>query len=1103
MKVRIQHSTTYLYETPALLGPHILRLRPSPQARTPVLAYNLDVRTDAEHAEERPEIRWLTNPWGSHEARVSFPAGLAIGELGITVDATFDVHPVNPFDFFVDGEAMEVPFRYAPAIERELAAFLAAPDPTSRFVDFAESVPFEGNTVNYLVALNQAVSSTVGYVIREEPGVWTPEETLTNLRGSCRDSARLLVAVLRRRGLAARFVSGYLIQLADEGNIPDLARGVSQDVVDLHAWAEVYVPGAGWIGLDGTSGLLTGEGHVPLAYASDPELAAAVTGTASEPSTGFAFTMDIERLGHEPRPRKPYEDTAWAAILEAGSAVDARLAEAGVALTSGGEPTWTSRESPHAPEWKTEALGPTKREQGLRFSEEIRKRVDPGAIVVQRMGKQYPGESLPRWAIDLIWRKDGRPIWRDGKRLALQGPRSAGAAMAEPTVEIAERFTRTLAEELQVPARHVPGFEDPWHFLSEEQRLPTDLDPLDLDLDDDEERRRLARVLERGLATPVGYALPVGRWAGPQSPAWLGDRWSFRRGHMYLVPGDSPMGLRLPLGQLRTGGWTPWYADLTETLPEDPLEFDAEAYPQLRRIRFRDPEQAYATQGVRTALCVEPRDGALNVFLPPVPTTDDYLELVAAVEEVARRTNVRVRLEGYRPPNDPRLQALTITPDPGVIEVNVPVARTFREYWDTLEMLSDAANHAGLATEKFQLDGREAGSGGGNHLTLGGPSTLTSPFLNRPDLLASLLRYVQHHPALSYVFTGLFIGPTSQAPRIDEARHDALHELELAMKQIPGGDGASPRGWVPPWLVDRVFRNLLCDVSGNTHRTEISIDKLYDPHGPTGRLGVVEFRAFEMPPHEHLAAVQMLLLRAIVARLLERPETGKLVPWGTSLHDRFMLPHFLAADLRDIVRDLRDAGLPFEAGWLEPFVDFRFPRIGTADVEGIELTLRVAGEPWPTLGEQPAGAVVARYVDSSLERLELKVRGLTGERYQISVNGVRVPLRPTGVEGEAVCGIRFRAWQPPVTLQPTIGVHHPLRFDVIDTWGRRSLGGCQYHVVHPMGRGYDEPPLTAFEAKARRAQRFTTLGHATYPASVIEPPSRPEHPYTLDLRWAY
>ncbi|MBX3271017.1 MAG: transglutaminase family protein [Sandaracinaceae bacterium] len=1087
MKVRIRHRTAYHYDPPALLGPHVVRLRPADHARTALRSYNLEV-TPADAA-----VRWKHNPWGAKEARLSFPAERPLHELALTVDAVFDVHSVNPFDFFVDDDARELPFTYEAALARELAPFLAIePDPT--LDAFVESVPFEGDSVGYLVALNQAVASRVEYVIRMEPGVWTPAETLTHGRGSCRDSALLLVAALRRRGLAARFVSGYLIQLADEGNLPDLAKGVPSDVVDLHAWCEVYVPGAGWIGLDGTSGLLCGEGHVPLAFASDPALAAPVTGTASHAAARFEFDMTIERLGHEPRPRRPYEDATWDAIRAAGDAVDEGLAALGIRLTCGGEPTWTSREAPHLPEWKTEALGESKRRQGLRFAEELRRRFGEGSVVAMRMGKQYPGESLPRWAIDILWRADGAPIWRDPKWLALAGPRSVGAAERAPSTADAERFGRTLAGLLGVPPALSPGFEDPWHFLAQEALLPPDVDPHAADLDDDEERRRLARALERGLGEPVGYALPLAREAG----RWLGARWSFRRERLYLVPGDSPMGLRLPLEQLASGGWTPWYADATFVADEDPVDFDAERWAQARRARARSPEQAYAPQGARTALCIEPRDGVLHIFLPPVPCTEDFLELVAAIEETARETEVPVRLEGYLPPHDPRLRACTITPDPGVIEVNVPVSSSFAEYVALLELLTEAATHAGLSTEKYQLDGREVGSGGGNHLTLGGPSTIESPWLTRPHLLGGMLRYVQHHPSLSYLFTGLFIGPTSQAPRIDEARHDALHELELALAQLPDeGDG-----WIPPWLVDRLLRHLLADVSGNTHRTEICIDKLYDPHGVTGRLGLLELRAFEMPPHERMAAVEMLLVRAITLRLAKARYTYPLIPWGHALHDRFLLPHYLDEDARDVARDLSAHGVPFDAEWLRPFVDLRFPVAGTHVIEGVELEVRHAGEPWSTLGEQPAGSVVARYVDSSLERLEVRVRGLPeGERLVVAVNGWRLPLAPTGRSGEAVCGVRFRAWQPPFCLQPTIGVHHPLRFDLVDTWGRRSLGACTYHVWHPEGRAYDEPPLTAFEAKARRAQRFTTSGHAPYPALVRDAPARPEHPLTLDLRW--
>lgn len=1102
MKVRIQHRTTYHYDEPALLGPHVIRLRPAPHARTPLLSYALHIDSELDgfgrHAagsKHGPQVRWQYNPWGSREARVTFPAQRGLRELDVLVDCTFDIHSINPFDFFVDDDARELPFEYPGALEKELAPFRAPPSDDARLKELVASVPYEGITVSYLVAMNQRIASTIQYVIRMEPGVWSPEQTLAEGRGSCRDSAQLLVAAFRSRGLAARFVSGYLVQLADEGNIPDLAKGVSNDVVDLHAWCEVYLPGAGWIGLDGTSGLLCGEGHIPLAVASDPELAAAITGTSSEPATDFAFSMTVERLGHEPRPRKPYEDAQWQSIQTAGDEVDATLSKLGVKLTCGGEPTFTSREHPTEPEWATEALGKTKLEQGLRLAEELRKRFGTGTAVLHRMGKHYPGESLPRWAIDILWRADGAPIWKDPKKLALTPPRSVGAAQKEPTLEDAYELGLAVARLLGVPPNQHAAYEDPWHFVKEEALLPHDVDPHDHDLDAHEDRRRLASVLGRGLEVPVGWVLPLGKPEG----VWVGDQWTFRRERLYLLPGDSPVGLRLPLNQLSSGSFVPWEPDLTQIDEDADIPFDPAAWLATRR--HQPPgAQAYALQGIRTALCVEPRDGVLNVFLPPTSNTEDWLELVTAIEAVTEQLGIAVRLEGYRP-NDPRMRYCTVTPDPGVIEVNVPVASSFAEYRDFLHTVTDAANHAGLRLEKYQLDGREVGSGGGNHLTLGGASAIESPFLTRPWLFAGLLRYVQNHPSLSYLFTGLFIGPTSQAPRIDEARQDALFELELALKQVPTREQG---GWIPPGLTDRLFRNLLADVSGNTHRTEISIDKLYDPHNLGGRQGLVEFRAFEMPPHEQMACVQMLLVRAITARLVAEPYERPLIPWGTDLHDRWMLPHFLWKDACDVAADLRAHGVHFDAAWLSPFLELRFPVAGTYFADDVEIEIRQAGEPWYTLGEQPAGSVVARYVDSSVERLQVKVRGLApGDdgRHVVCVNGVRLPLRETGTVGEKVIGVRFRAWQPPFCLQPTIPIQHPLRFDLVDVWGRRALGACTYHVWHPEGRGYDEPPLTAYEAKARRAQRFTTDGHSAWPITPRDPVLRPEAPYTLDLRW--
>ncbi len=525
MKVRIQHRTTYRYDDPALLGPHVIRLRPAPHTRTALLSYALHVTSELDgfgrHAvgsKHGPRVRWQYNPWGSREARVTFSAEHGVRELDVLVDCVFDINSINPFDFFVDDDAREVPFAYPSALEKELAPFrVPLPGDDARLKALVASVPFEGDTVSYLVAMNQRVASTIRYVIRMEPGVWSPERTLAEGRGSCRDSAQLLVAAFRSRGLAARFVSGYLVQLTDEGNIPDLAKGVASDVVDLHAWCEVYLPGAGWIGLDGTSGLLCGEGHVPLAVASDPELAAAIAGTSSKGATDFTFSMTVERLGHEPRPRKPYEDAQWESICEAGDAVDATLEQLGVKLTCGGEPTFTSREHPNEPEWATEALGSTKLEQGLRLAEQLRKRFGTGTAVLHRMGKQYPGESLPRWALDILWRADGTPIWNDPATLALTPSRSVGAAQKEPTLEDAYELGLAVARLLGVPPNQHAACEDPWHFVKEEALLPHDVDPHDHDLDAHEDRRRLASALGRGLEVPVGWVLPLGKPHG----AWV------------------------------------------------------------------------------------------------------------------------------------------------------------------------------------------------------------------------------------------------------------------------------------------------------------------------------------------------------------------------------------------------------------------------------------------------------------------------------------------------------------------------------------------------------------------------------------------------------
>ncbi|HEX6361737.1 MAG TPA: transglutaminase family protein, partial [Albitalea sp.] len=907
--------------------------------------------------------------------------------------------------------------------------------------------------------------------------------------GSCRDSGWLLVQLLRHLGVAARFVSGYLVQLKSDVKALDGPSGTEADFTDLHAWCEAYLPGAGWIGLDPTSGLLAGEGHIPLACSPDPTSAAPVAGSLDDCETEFEHHMKVSRVWEAPRVTLPYSDAQWAAIERLGREVDAALQRADVRLTQGGEPTFVSVDDRDGAEWNTEALGPAKRRLAGQLMEKLRAKYGAGGLLHAGQGKWYPGEQLPRWSLNLFWRRDREPIWRDP---ALVADEHADHGVTERE---ARAFLHGVAERLALDPRHVfAAYEDTWYYLWRERRLPANVDPFDARLADPLERERLRKVFSQGLDAVAGHVLPVARNPRPdEAPRWASGPWFLRSERCYLVPGNAPLGYRLPLDS------QPWASDTDRPWVHAPDPTQAfPALPPYRRLRFsRGDEEPGLPRGddhrgadtrtpgpfesaagiVRTALCAEPRDGRLHVFMPPISALEDYLELVAAVEDTAAALRLPVILEGYEPPKDPRLEVLRVTPDPGVIEVNIHPAPGWDALVEQTTHLYEAAHETRLTSEKFMLDGRHAGTGGGNHFVLGGATVADSPFLRRPDLLASMVAYWHNHPALSYLFSGLFIGPTSQAPRIDEARNDSVYELEIAFAELQRQAALGPTH-CPPWIIDRLLRNLLIDVTGNTHRAEFCIDKLYSPDGPAGRLGLLEMRAFEMPPHARMSLTQQLLMRSLVARFWQQPyRPARLKRWGTELHDRFMLPYFIQADLRDVIEELNAFGYPIRLDWFASHWNFRFPRFGDFAARGVEVELRMALEPWHVMGEEGAVGGTVRYVDSSVERLQVHVTGLVGDRHVLTCNGRVVPLQPTGQVGEFVGGVRYRAWNPPSALHPTIDVHAPLTFDLVDTWMSRSMGGCQYHVSHPGGRNYDTFPVNAYEAEARRLARFFRIGH--------------------------
>ena len=1113
IRVSINHKTEYQYDRLVSLSPHIVRLRPAAHTRTPIHSYSLKI-TPQEHF-----INWQQDPYGNYLARLAFPEKTK--KFCVEVDLVAEMVVINPFDFFLDEDASHYPLTYDRELTGQLAPYLTIKANGPLLQQWVASIDRSRMQTNdFLVALNQRLQQEISYNIRMEPGVQKCDETLTLKRGSCRDTAWLLVQILRHLGLASRFVSGYLIQLRPDEKSLDGPSGTEKDFTDLHAWAEVFLPGAGWVGLDPTSGLFAGEGHIPLACTPSPISAAPITGASDKAKVSFYFHNEVNRIHEDPRVTLPYSEQQWSEIKSLGEKVDVELVKNDVRLTMGGEPTFVSIDDMESAQWNTAALGEHKRERAGDLLLRLKQRFAPGAALQYGQGKWYPGEVLPRWALGCFWREDGEPVWHDENLIAKENSAENFGA------EDARRFMRTLCRYIGVDDVCIKtGYEDIYYYLWKEGSLPDNVDVLDNKLDEANERERLRRLFEKGIDKVAGYTIPLKWDSVAQQPGWSSCLWTFRREHMFLLPGDSPMGYRLPLDSL------PWVAK-TKRFPDpdrctfEPraalgdiygevarryAEFDsnaghAAANPQGYREQYIESDDAVPQSAagvedgskyvnlIHTALCIEPRNGHLYVFLPPLTHLEHYLDLVHSIEKTAAELNMPVFMEGYEPPHDQRLKRFAVTPDPGVIEVNIHPSHSWKQLVENTQAVYEEARLARLATEKFMLDGRHTGTGGGNHVTIGGATPADSPMLRRPDVLQSLVTYWQHHPGLSYLFSGLFIGPTSQAPRVDEARDDSLYELEIAFQQMPEGETPSP------WIVDRLLRNLLVDVSGNTHRSEFCIDKLYSPDSVSGRLGLVEFRAFEMPPHVQMSMVQMLLLRSLIARFWKQPYRKKPVHWGTELHDRFMLPHYVWQDIRDVICDLQSFGFPLKLEWLAPFQEFRFPHIGDITHQDIHLEIRTAIEPWHVLGEEVTAQGTSRFVDSAVERLQVKVSGAVDSRHVIVCNGRRVPLQPTGRRGEFVGAVRFKAWQPPSGLHPMMGVHTPLVFDILDTWNQRSIGGCTYYSGHPGGRHEEAFPVNANEAESRRIARFRDIGHTPGKFEAPKEESSRDYPYTLDLR---
>jgi uncharacterized protein (DUF2126 family)/transglutaminase-like putative cysteine protease len=1100
-QVALIHRIEQRFDRRLSLPTHWLRLRPAPHTRPAIAAYSIKVHTEPHF------LNWVRDPFENHLARLDLPE--PVSDLSLEVELIADLEPVNPFDFLTEPFATDFPFEYPEQLRKELAPYLSLGRVGPRLADWLGTLDRSGDyIVEKLGRINEVVhrlgTEAAPAAGGRSPGAVDPEAVLARGAVSPWEAAWLLTLGFRHLGLAARFTSGYRIFLASEPG--------GLDSADLHAWSEAFVPGAGWIGLDPAAGLYIHEGYIPLASTPDPLRALPVTGQAEGNEADRSERVAVRRLVPAPAP-SPYTETQWADIRAVGRHVDAVLADESLGLANGATLCFGSAADAHAPEWSFQALGPGKRAAAEDLLARLKGRLAPGGVIQESQGEWFGGESLPRWRLNCFFRADGQPVWRNPSLLGhtVKGP-GLGAADAE-------YFGKMLAKKLGLAsACLIPAHEDPLHELWLNRREVHFQPPAEA-LRDPLRRHELAASLSETRCEPVGHVLPLRR--DPVAERWTSGVWRFRRGALYLVPGDSPLGYRLPLASLPAGDDARELQD-PERCPFEERPLLAGVYGELS-ARLTTVMETPALEAAdsdhprgpvpRTALCIRIGNGRLHVFLPPLTHLEHYLELLTAVEATALSLGVAVSLEGYEPPEDHRLLRLTLEPEAAVLRVSLPMA----ENWDrTLDYVAAAyreATNAGLTALPLRTEGRRAGPGGGADLVLGGAKPADSPFLRRPRLLRSLITYWQRHPSLSYFFAGRLIGPSGSAPRPDEGREDALYELDIALARLPRNDDPLP------WMPDRILRHLLADPAGDIRRAEIRIDQLYAPDRAGQRLGRIALRAFETAGGERLAAAQVLLARGLVARLAKYPANLPLIDWGTALHDRFMLPRLLWEDLGKVLADIEEAGIPLRADWFRPFLDQRFPVLGRMQFGPVGIELRPAHEPWPVLAEEVTAGGVARFVDSANDRVQVQVTGLTPGRHVLVCNDRRVPLQATGIKGECVAGIRYKSGDPAATLHPTVPPVHSLVFDLVDAWTGQVLGGFTYFPSRPAAREPVGTPPPSGESQGVGAPLVQRPQPAVLPPASLDgqfldggskaryrvpPPEtvHPRYPYLLDLTYA-